>query len=318
MRFFGRSRSQLTERVPPGGLHDYLATPLPDPATPLDEVGLLAVDIETSGLDPAKDQLLSAGFVPVDGEAIRLAGAGQVLVQPSREVGDSVRFHGLTDDALAPGVALAEALDAVFGALAGRVLLAHHAAIETGFLGRACEVVHGMRPPFTVVDTMSLQFALLSQGFDDEPPQGSLRLWAARGQYGLPRYAGARCPHRRAGLRGALPRPGRGVAGDETTDAEVGADGEVRAEGLTERHRWLGGTLSAEGVLCGGAAGRHDPRSLQAWVRSAPPDAEPVRRPVVQGCAAGRRYHPRANAAWLAVTANLNLGTALVAVVAVG
>lgn len=189
MRLFGRSRFQLAERVAPGALRDYLATPPPDPSTPLDQVRLLAVDVETSGLDPARDQLLSIGFVPVDGEAIRLAGAGQVLVRPSREVGDSVRFHGLTDDALAPGVELADALETLFGALAGRVLLAHHAAIETGFLGRACEAVHGVRPPFTVVDTMALQFALLSQGFDDEPPQGSLRLWAARGQYGLPRYA---------------------------------------------------------------------------------------------------------------------------------
>ena len=189
MRLFGTSRSRLAERVPPGGLRDYLATPAPDAGTPLGELPLLAVDIETTGLDPAEDQVLSVGFVPVDGETIRLAGAVQVLVRPSGEVGDSARFHGLTDDALAPGIDLADALETVFGALAGRVLLAHHAAIETGFLARACESIHGVRPPFTVVDTMSLQFALLSQGFDDEPPQGSLRLWAARGQYGLPRYA---------------------------------------------------------------------------------------------------------------------------------
>ena len=35
---------------------------------------------------------------------------------------------------------------------------------------------------------MSLQFKLLTRGFDDEPPPGSLRLNAARSQYGLPRY----------------------------------------------------------------------------------------------------------------------------------
>ena len=34
----------------------------------------------------------------------------------------------------------------------------------------------------------ALQFGLLSRGFDDEPPKGSLRLWTARGQYGLPHY----------------------------------------------------------------------------------------------------------------------------------
>lgn len=189
MRLFGGSRTARADRVPPGPLRDYLNTPAPDAATPLAGVRLLAVDVETTGLDPAKDQVLSIGFVPVDGDRIELAGAGQVLVRPSGEVGDSARFHGLTDDALIPGVGLAEAMDVLFAALAGRVLLAHHAAIETGFLGRACEQLYGVRPPFTVVDTMSLQFGLLSQGFDDEPPPGSLRLWAARSQYGLPRYA---------------------------------------------------------------------------------------------------------------------------------
>lgn len=189
MKLFGRSRSALARQAPPGALRNYLSTPPADPSTPLAAVRLLAIDMETTGLDPETDQLLSVGFVPVDGELIQLSGAAEILVRPDGEVGESARFHGLTDDALLPGIALGEAIDRVLEALTGRVLLAHHAAIETGFLARACEKLHGVRPSFDVVDTMSLQFALLSQGYDDEPPQGSLRLWSARGQYGLPRYA---------------------------------------------------------------------------------------------------------------------------------
>lgn len=188
MWFSGRSWRQLTQEVPDGPLRRYLVDPKPDPGTPLSQARLLAVDVETTGLDPNRDQILSIGFVPVDGLDINLAGAGQVLVRPNGEVGDSARIHGLTDDALADAHSPADALDVLFAALHGRVLLAHHAAIETGFLGKACNAVHGFRPRFAVVDTMTLQFRLLSQGFDDEPPQGSLRLWTARGQYGLPRY----------------------------------------------------------------------------------------------------------------------------------
>ena len=189
MKFFRRQRSALADRVPPGALRDYLTTPPPDPATPLRAARLLAIDMETTGLDPVTDQLLSVGFVPVDGELIILSGATEILIRPQGDVGESARYHGLTDDALRSGVGLAEALERVLAALTGRVLLAHHAAIETGFLAQACDVLYGVRPSFDVVDTMSLQFALLTQGYDDEPPQGSLRLWAARGQYGLPRYA---------------------------------------------------------------------------------------------------------------------------------
>ena len=190
---FGRSnqaqQAKLAKRAPSGPLQDYLSTPLPVPATPLAQARLLAIDIETTGLDPARDQILSVGFVPVDGPTITLSGASQLLVRPSTDVGESARFHGLTDDALTAGVSLPDALAAILGALSGRVLLAHHAAIETGFLITACQRVYGAPVHFGVVDTMALQFGLLSRGFDDEPPKGSLRLWTARGQYGLPHYA---------------------------------------------------------------------------------------------------------------------------------
>jgi DNA polymerase-3 subunit epsilon len=190
---FGRSnqaqQAKLAKRAPSGPLQDYLSTPLPVPATPLAQARLLAIDIETTGLDPARDQILSVGFVPVDGPTITLSGASQLLVRPSTDVGESARFHGLTDDALTAGVSLSDALAAILGALSGRVLLAHHAAIETGFLSAACQRVYGASVHFAVVDTIALQFGLLSRGFDDEPPKGSLRLWAARGQYGLPHYA---------------------------------------------------------------------------------------------------------------------------------
>ena len=192
MRWFGSAasaRTTLAERTPAGALRDYLLSPPPADDTPLRSLPLLAVDVETSGLDPRADHLLSIGFVPVDGYQVQLAGAGQTLVRQTSAVGDSARFHGLTDDVLARGDALKDALDATLAALRGRVLLAHHAAIEVGFLNRACEQVYGVAGQFTVVDTMALQFGLLSQGFDDEPPQGSLRLWNARGQFGLPRYA---------------------------------------------------------------------------------------------------------------------------------
>lgn len=189
MWFTGNSWKRLLAAIPDGALRRYALSEKPRPNTALDQARLLAVDVETTGLDPRSDQLLSIGFVPVDGGVIELAGAGRVLVRPTGEVGESAVIHRLTDDALAAALPLPEALEVVFTALQGRLLLAHHARIETGFLGMACQRLYGARPRFGVVDTLRLQHRLLSQGFDDEPPQGSLRLWNARSQYGLPRYA---------------------------------------------------------------------------------------------------------------------------------
>lgn len=188
MWFSGGSWNHVLAGLPESPLKRFVSAEKPEPKSPVTTLKLLATDIETTGFNPAKDQVLSIGFVPVNGLEVDLAGARQILIRPSVEVGDSATVHGLTDDALANAVELHVALDQWLDAMAGRVLLAHHAAIEMGFLGRACRALYGYQPRFPVVDTMSMQFKLLTRGFDDEPPSGSLRLNAARSQYGLPRY----------------------------------------------------------------------------------------------------------------------------------
>lgn len=184
-----RQRRRALTRATSGPLHDYLAEPLPDPATPLADLALLAVDLETTGLDPRTDEILSIGFVPVDGDTITLAGARRVMIRTSGEVGESATIHGITDDhAEREGLSLAAGLGLLLGALRGRALLAHYASMETGFLARACRSALGSDPVFTTVDTMHVQYRLMTAGLADEPPRSALRLWRARSRYGLPVY----------------------------------------------------------------------------------------------------------------------------------
>ena len=150
------------------------------------DLRLLAVDVETTGLNPKSDTLLSIGWVPVDGYAVRLGGAAQRVVRGTGSVGQSAVFHGITDDDLTGGVEPAEMLTAFAAALEGRVLLAHYAAIETGFLAELSARAGVSLPAYEVVDTMTLQRRVLSLRWDEEPRAGSLRLWAAREHFGLP------------------------------------------------------------------------------------------------------------------------------------
>ena len=75
-RSVGQRRRRALGRAAPGSpLADALAVDPPDLDTALDDLPLLAVDLETTGLDPARHRVLSAGWVPVDGRRIVLAGA---------------------------------------------------------------------------------------------------------------------------------------------------------------------------------------------------------------------------------------------------
>jgi DNA polymerase-3 subunit epsilon len=152
------------------------------------EVEFLAVDVETTGLDPRTDHLVSVGWVPVVGREIVLAGARELTIRPPGEVdiGASATFHRLTDDQLSDAAPLVDVLPPLLAALHGRVLLAHHAPLELGFLAEATLAAYGARPPVTAVDTLTLQQGLLPA--HHRVVDGALRLDAVRRSYGLPRY----------------------------------------------------------------------------------------------------------------------------------
>ena len=185
---FRRHRRRDPGHYPPGPLRELAAAAPPGDATPVAAVELLALDVETTGLDPRSDHVLSLGWVPVIGGEIVLAEACELTVRPPDDVdvGASATFHRLTDDQVADAAPLSDVLPRILGALHGRVLLAHHAPLELGFLGEAALAAYGARPPLTAVDTMALQRRLLPS--DQHEVGGSLRLDAARRSFGLPRY----------------------------------------------------------------------------------------------------------------------------------
>lgn len=205
-------REKLRQRAEtaPGAqvLARYLTVPPPAPDLDIRDLPMLAVDMETTGLDPAADRLLSIGFVALNGLEIDLSTAAHLVVRPDTApdpgapgtptpgteradagVGQSAAVHRLTDDALAAGIPLREAIERLLDALTGRAMLVHFSPIETGFLDAACTRLYGVGAVTTCVDTLELHRRLLTGGGDNVLPAGALRLAAARQALGLPRYA---------------------------------------------------------------------------------------------------------------------------------
>lgn len=187
--WWGRRGRLAPSDVPPGPVRDLVAAPPAPEETPVAEVDFLSVDFETTGLDPRRDHILAIGWVPLAAGEVRLGAAREVAVRPPEgtDVGHSATVHGLTDDSLEHASAVADVLPALLEALQGRVLLAHHAPLEVGFLQRAVREAFDCPLPLTAVDTLALQQRLVGGPHGHAPP-GSLRLDAARRQFGLPRY----------------------------------------------------------------------------------------------------------------------------------
>ena len=182
-------RRLLLRKAPPGPLRDYLAMPFPRAGTEWRAVDYLAIDLETTGLDHCKDAILSVGHVTLSGGAIVLATADHRVVRFAGDIpAASAVIHQITDDQAALGEDLADVLSDLLGVLAGKVLIAHHAHIETSFIGRACREVYGVGLAVPVVDTQVLAQRQLDRR--QIAYKGSdLRLHALGERYNLPRYA---------------------------------------------------------------------------------------------------------------------------------
>lgn len=168
-----------------GPLRHLLESGLQSSDTPITEARLLALDLELTGLDPKRAEVISVGFVPVDGLRILFSGARRFLVRPEGSVQGSAHVHMLRDADLAGAGELDEALEAVVEALAGRSLLVHFAGLDHGVLSRLCRKRWGAPLVVPIVDTLALAHRkVLRSG--REPKQGSLRLPALRASYGLP------------------------------------------------------------------------------------------------------------------------------------
>ena len=151
------------------------------------ETPLIAVDLELTGLDAAKDQIISVGWTCLDSGRIHIGSNRHVLVNADRTVGASAVIHELMDNEISAGKDLAFALESLFEAAAGRVWVFHHAALDVAFLQKACRQWTGMAPPFVVLDTMKIELGLRKRR-DQPVQQGDLQLGRLRSAYHLPRY----------------------------------------------------------------------------------------------------------------------------------
>jgi DNA polymerase-3 subunit epsilon len=141
----------------------YTDAALPAPSTPWREATFSVIDLETTGLDPTSDEIISYATVTVAGGRVSLADARYQLIRPRQMPGgETIRIHGLLESDLADAPPLSEALDGLLEAITGRTLVAHVAAVEKAFLSVAL-ASRGLELRNPIVDTAALARGLRRQ-----------------------------------------------------------------------------------------------------------------------------------------------------------
>jgi DNA polymerase-3 subunit epsilon len=181
-------RKRLLRKAPNGPLSNFLSVPFPQPDTPIDKVPILAVDFETTGLNPARDQILSVGYISIENDEILVSSAYHQVIRTRGQLAEeNVVIHQITDDTKSEGKHLHSVIEDLLNALSGKVMLVHFAQIERSFLQRACKQLYGIVPVIPIIDTLDLAKRRLDQRTAPYSPN-ELRLFTLRSKHQLPRY----------------------------------------------------------------------------------------------------------------------------------
>ena len=141
---------------------------------PLSAQRMVVVDLETSGLNLQRDQLLAIGAVVIEDGAIDLSQQFEcTLCQPGHRAGASTLIHGIAPSAVAAGRDPAEALLAFMEFVDDSPLLAFHAPFDQHMLERALRETLGYRLRHPFLDVAVLAPLLCP----DAPPYKGLDEW---------------------------------------------------------------------------------------------------------------------------------------------
>ena len=182
-------RLAYRSRVAGTDLQRCWQTPLPVAGKDWRKVSFLVVDAEMSALDVNKGELLSVGWVVIEGGAIALDSACHHLVRPENSVGQSAAIHSLRDCDLSEAQSGPEVLAQFLHAAAGKVLVFHNAALDMAYLNRISKSVFHAPILLPAVDTLLQEQSLLRRRQQPIKP-GDLRLHACRARYHLPEFQG--------------------------------------------------------------------------------------------------------------------------------
>ena len=146
------------------------------------EARFIAIDVETTGLDRRRDELISFAGIPIESARIISSQTVKGLVRPRAAfTGASTEIHGLRDHDLTAAPSAPEALAPLATAMRGRVPVVHAQWVERTFLRKA-----GCPLPRRIVDT-ALLWRLLSIERGERDP-GTCSLSAIAGALELPAH----------------------------------------------------------------------------------------------------------------------------------
>ncbi|SFV76458.1 DNA polymerase III epsilon subunit [hydrothermal vent metagenome] len=121
---------------------------------------LIVLDTETTGIEPSEGhRIIEIGCTEVIDRQIVTDSEYHQYIQPDRNVGDSVRIHGITDKFLTGKPKFEEIAEEFLEYIEGATLVIHNAPFDLGFLNHELELMgvdECIEDNCNIIDTLEL------------------------------------------------------------------------------------------------------------------------------------------------------------------
>jgi len=169
-------------------LHRYL---LRDPAfrflfeePPPDEA--VAIDCETTGLDPRRDDIVTVAAVPIRGSRIVASGRFEAMVKPEAKMkAEAIKVHRLREGDVAGGRTMEEVLPELLHFIGSRPLVGYYLEFDVAMINKHARRLLGIELPNRRIEVSGLYY---ERKYGDAPPgvQVDLSFAAILADLGLP------------------------------------------------------------------------------------------------------------------------------------
>lgn len=182
------TRKKLLKNTQSLVMKKYLEKPFPSKKEYLHNIDIVSLDFETTGLNITTDEIVSMGWVGVNNLGVDLQTCREQILNTKGSLSEtSVVIHQITDSQSVNGISIEAALPQLLKQLSGKVLLAHNAKIEQGFINNWCQKLYGTKFIIPVIDTQYI--AKRSFERQNKTYKGNdLRLFNLRKSFNLPVY----------------------------------------------------------------------------------------------------------------------------------
>jgi DNA polymerase III subunit epsilon len=133
---------------------------------PADEV--VAIDCETTGLDPRKDDIITVAAIKIRGSRILTSERFEATVRPSVKIRpDAIKIHRLRERDVAMGRAVADVLPQLLRFVGGRPLVGYYLEFDVAMINRYVRRWLGVKLPNPRIEVSGLYY---ERKYSDAPP----------------------------------------------------------------------------------------------------------------------------------------------------